>query len=142
MQNKFTGHWWLITLLQTIQLSLKSSEGPIDVYLCPDDCDQVSPVKSESLSCESSASEDETQLDHQYSDGDMLHKTGIHDVTFQETLECSLERFPEMDEERLIALSPFRNETDYTYSLTEEEGLMDLYDIYDLKPSSPMEFLS
>ena len=121
--------------MKSIQLSLKSTSGPIDVYLCPDENDQASPVKSESDSSSSdylSTSEEEIPLDN----FEMFD--GIQDLNFQETLGCNLEGYPETDEETLVALSPFR-ESDYFYSLTEEEGLMDLYDMYDLKPSFPLD---
>jgi hypothetical protein len=127
--------------LQSIQLSLKSTDGPIDVFLCPDENDQASPVKSESGSSSSdyvSTSEEEIGPDSENVDMFTVH--GIQDVNFQETLGCNLERIPETDEETLIAFSPFCEETDdYFYSLTEEEGLMDLYDMYDLKPSFPLD---
>ena len=116
-------------------MSLKSTSGPIDVYLCPDENDQASPVKSESDSSSSdylSTSEEEIPPDN----FEMFH--GIQDLNFQETLGCNLEGLPETDEETLIAFSPFP-ECDYLYSLTEDEGLMDLYDMYDLKPSFPLD---
>ncbi|CAB4036350.1 transcription factor E2F3-like [Paramuricea clavata] len=126
---------------ESIQLSLKSTDGPIDVFLCPDENDQASPVKSESGSSSSdyvSTSEEEIGPDSE--NVDMFPVHGIQDVNFQETLGCNFERIPETDEETLIAFSPFREETDdYFYSLTEEEGLMDLYDMYDLKPSFPLD---
>jgi hypothetical protein len=109
--------------------------------LCPDENDQASPVKSESGSSSSdyvSTSEEEIGPDSE--NVDMFPVHGIQDANFQETLGCNLERIPETDEETLIAFSPFREETDdYFYSLTEEEGLMDLYDMYDLKPSFPLD---
>ena len=117
--------------------------GPIDVFLCPDENDQASPVKSESGSSSSdylSTSEEETAADSGNVDLDMFAIHGIQDVNFQETLGCNYERIPETDEETLIALSPFREDnSDYFYSLTEDEGLVDLYDIYDLKPSFPLD---
>ena len=120
-------------------MSLKSTSGPIDVYLCPDENDQVSPVKSETESSSTdylSTSEEEPAPDSDNFDLFPVH--GIQDVDLKEVLGCNLERIPETDEETLIAFSPFR-ESDYLYSLTDEEGLMDLYDMYDLKPSFPLD---
>ncbi len=124
-------------------MSLKSTSGPIDVFLCPDDNGQVSPVKSESGSSSSdylSTSEDEIIPGSDNIDLDMFSVPGIQDVNFQEALGCNFERIPETDEETLIAFSPFGEESsEYFYSLTDEEGLMDLYDMYDLKPSFPLD---
>lgn len=56
------------------------------------------------------------------------------------SLGCSLETISEStDSESLIPFCPIDEENNYFYSLTEEEGLMDLYDMYDLKPSFPLD---
>lgn len=58
-----------------------------------------------------------------------------------DSLCCSLETISERtDEDSLIQFSPIHEENhDYFYSLTDQEGLMDLYDMYDLKPSFPLD---
>ena len=128
--------------LQTnIQLSLKSTNGSINVFLCPEENDQDSPVKSETSSSDYlSTSDEEIAPENEGIHPDMLPVHGTQDANFQETLGCNLERIPETDEDLLIPFSPFREDSDdYFHCLTEEEGLMDLYDMYDLQPSYPLD---
>ncbi|XP_028404987.1 transcription factor E2F6-like [Dendronephthya gigantea] len=133
---------------ETIQLSLRSTNGPINAFLCPDDQpspdDQSSPVKSESGSSTSDClgtSEDESVSNNETVDPVMLPVYQMPGVSFQQELGSDFENILETDEETLISFSPFHEQdSDYFYSLTEEEGVMDLYDMYDLKPSFPLDF--
>ena len=126
-----------MSLQNNIQLSLKSTSGAINAFLCPDENDQASPGKSETSSSDYlSTSDEEIPPEHE----DVEPVRGAHDVNFQEALACNLEKIPETEDEFLIPFSPFREESDdYFQCLTEEEGLMDLYDIYDLLPSFPLD---
>ena len=131
---------------QNIQISLKSTNGPIDVFLCPDEADN-SPVKSDSGSSTSdyaSISEAEdicqgtTVISDQIQEEPISHMNerllSSQETEIAEFLECS------SVSQDLIPLSPITDHSsDYFYSLTEEEGLMDLYDMYDLPPSFSLD---
>lgn len=144
---------------ESIQISLKSTNGPIDVFLCPDESD-VSPVKSESGSSSSeyiSTSEEEPCPNNTVVTENVQEMAPIpqtdkpeepkvltgnnQDPSIVDSLGCTFETISERtDDESLICFSPIHEESsDYFYSLTEEEGLMDLYDMYDLKPSFPLD---
>lgn len=136
---------------ENIQISLKSTNGPIDVFLCPDEI-EASPVKSESGSMSSeytSTSEEESSIHTQTENVKMSPQLQMsaetdqvkQDPSILDSLGCSLETISERtDEDSLIQFSPIHDEShEYFYSLTEEEGLMDLYDMYDLKPSFPLD---
>ncbi|XP_002741989.1 transcription factor E2F3-like [Saccoglossus kowalevskii] len=123
---------------ESIQIWLKSTKGPIEVYLCPEEACATEKDNNTS-SCVSSSSETESPVSSPNSfKGDPPLKLESLDEDDMSTLERNLllqtEDQHSNDEIDMpfVQLSPPILEDDYPFSLADHEGLMDLFDAYDL----------
>ncbi|NXX98484.1 E2F1 factor, partial [Centropus bengalensis] len=152
---------------EAFQVSLQSTQGPIDVFLCPEDSSGVcSPVKSPFQAPSEEASPSHVQpgaspLLHPNQDGSMaapLHPTEAllpgpsalpgkcleEEVSLSPLasmdalLEPSREEFPGFLAEEFISLSPPQAQ-DYHFGLEEGEGISELFDC-DFGDFTPLDF--
>lgn len=143
---------------ESIQIWLKSVRGPIDVYLCPEDqgnlpspMKDISPVKqapppqttpshflltSEKMpqSC-INAVQAYKAPPHRFS-GDLSRSIASSLISPQKNLFLQTNgdsSFPEdLDSDTLIPLSPNLTDEEYLFTLTDTEGITDLFDSYNL----------
>ncbi|XP_062818916.1 transcription factor E2F2 [Anolis carolinensis] len=117
---------------ENVQLHLKSSNGPIDVYLCPEEILEKSPAKrSESSNSPAVKAESvRTGLPGCLAEGGL----GLLDLPqnlLQQT-EDQLPSAPYADPAPLVSFSPPLDQEDYLWGLEEGEGVSDLFEAYDL----------
>lgn len=142
---------------ESIQIWLKSIRGPIDVYLCPEDqgnhpspIKDISPIKQPPApqstpsrflltpektpqNCISAALPYKAPC-HKYN-GDVTSSVGPSLISPQKNifLQSDSVAFPEdLDDDSLIPLSPNLTDEEYLFTLTDTEGITDLFNSYGL----------
>uniref|UniRef100_H2YIR1 E2F/DP family winged-helix DNA-binding domain-containing protein n=1 Tax=Ciona savignyi TaxID=51511 RepID=H2YIR1_CIOSA len=120
---------------EKIQMLLKSTKGEIDVFLCPDPHDNMSPKKSQSDSClGDTLEEDRSQR---------ISPNGKYEDTkplLMQTDDCIPSDEVDsafIDEDSFIALSPSVNPDEYLFTLDDSEGISELFDINSTSLSAP-----
>lgn len=147
------------SFLQSIQIWLKSIRGPIDVYLCPEDqgnrsspIKDISPTKRQqpqeitpspflltpekmTQSCINATLP--CKAPYHRCNADVLRDVGPglispqKNIFFQQnTVESSLPE--DLDDDSLIPLSPTLTDEEYLFTLTDTEGITELFDSYGL----------
>ncbi|OWF38896.1 Transcription factor E2F3 [Mizuhopecten yessoensis] len=132
---------------QNIQIWLKSSKGPIEVYLCPEDTVESvadtssSSIGSASSSCgeESSRSSFTTSEDSASCDSFKGNQgSGVKNalLEYQDISPDSVKNLLQQTEDQEIdapfmALEPPLDMDEYIFSLNGGEGISDLFDAYD-----------
>ncbi|KAH0631245.1 hypothetical protein JD844_005496 [Phrynosoma platyrhinos] len=124
---------------ENVQLHLKSTNGPIDVYLCPEEILEESPAKKSSFSTpahqESSnfptvkAESVKTELPSSLMEGE----DGLLELP-QNLLQQTEDQLPSAsysDAGPFVSFSPPLDQ-DYLWGLEEGEGVSDLFEAYDL----------
>ena len=146
-----------IVLIQSIQIWLKSVRGPIDVYLCPEDqANHSSPIKDISpvkrpppppttpshflltpektpQSCINAALP--YKAPPQRFNGELQRSSISSLISPQKHLlmQANDNSIPEdLDSDNLIPLSPNLTDEEYLFTLTDTEGITDLFDSYGL----------
>lgn len=150
-------HLIIIIFLQSIQIWLKSVRGPIDVYLCPEDqgnlpspIKDISPMKRPPLpqTTPSHFLLTPERTPHSCGGGSVLPPAPVQ--RFNGELQRSIaspvispqknlllqtnddSAIPEdLDSDTLIPLSPNLTEEEYLFTLTDTEGITDLFDSYN-----------
>ncbi|XP_022806208.1 transcription factor E2F3-like [Stylophora pistillata] len=138
---------------QSIQIWLKSVRGPIDVYLCPEEqvnvqspMKDISPIKRQPPPQTTPNHFLLTPEKNPQNCGDMA----IPSQTFNEDLQRSIfstvvsprknvllqtndetTGLEDLDSDALIPLSPNLTEEEYLFTLTDTEGITDLFDSYN-----------
>ncbi|XP_071479581.1 transcription factor E2F3-like [Diadema antillarum] len=111
---------------ESIQIWLKSTRGQIEVFLCPEDClDESSSSGSEAGSKEGSPSS---------SKGDpALKATALEEDDLSQLSRSLLLQTEDQNglEDDFVALSPPAVD-DYLFALSDNEGISDLFDAYDI----------
>nr|NP_001071687.1 transcription factor protein [Ciona intestinalis]BAE06391.1 transcription factor protein [Ciona intestinalis] len=114
---------------EKIQMLLKSTKGEIDVFLCPDPQDHISPkkepVEGDSGLLESTSVSDGSQRlsGSQYEENRPLFMQTEDQMPSDEVDSAFI------DEDSFIALSPAMNPDDYLFSLDDSEGISELFDM-------------
>ncbi|KAL4630010.1 transcription factor E2F3-like [Arapaima gigas] len=121
---------------ESLQVHLTSTQGPIDVFLCPDENVPNSPMKNVN-----GKNSPFVRVLQESASGDVssipdcpVTVTNISPLTSPLTglLQQTEDQFPSGLEGPLISLSPPLLNEDYMLSLGDEEGICDLFDAYDL----------
>ena len=144
--------------MQSIQIWLKSVRGPIDVYLCPEDqgshpspIKDISPVKQppppQTTPSHFLLTPEKTpqsyispvlpyKVPYHRFNGELPRSNGPCLSSPQKNLflQNSIDNtIPEdLDSDSLIPLSPNLTDEEYLFTLTDTEGITDLFDSYNL----------
>uniref|UniRef100_A0A8C2W436 E2F transcription factor 1 n=1 Tax=Chinchilla lanigera TaxID=34839 RepID=A0A8C2W436_CHILA len=152
---------------ETFQISLKSKQGPIDVFLCPEESpaetppqeaasgeedrtsDAVTPVQPSSSPPSSPATDPSQSLLGLEQEPLLSRMSGLRApvdedhlsplVAADSLLEHVREDFPGLLPEEFISLSPPHEALDYHFGLEEGEGIRDLFDC-DFGDLTPLDF--
>ncbi|XP_077989783.1 transcription factor E2F3-like [Glandiceps talaboti] len=122
---------------ESIQIWLKSTKGPIEVYLCPEEArsdNDSSSIASSSESESTSSSPNSFKGDPPLKSA-TIDEDDISPLSLERTLLLQTEDQHTSSDDidmPFVQLSPPIMEDDYPFSLAEHEGLMDLFDAYDL----------
>lgn len=125
--------------VESLQIHLSSTQGAIEVYLCPEESESSSPVKQS----------------HQDQNGN-ISKPNSKDLLSPNIEHCTMEAISPLtspsnllqqteDQIPLSLDNPFVNllppliHEDYLLSLGEEEGISDLFDAYELEKLPSLE---
>uniref|UniRef100_A0A8C9QSG6 E2F transcription factor 3 n=1 Tax=Scleropages formosus TaxID=113540 RepID=A0A8C9QSG6_SCLFO len=121
---------------ESLQVHLTSTQGPIDVFLCPDENVPSSPTKNVNGNGSPFVRvlQEGTSSDVSNIPDCPVTVTNISPLTSPLTglLQQTEDQFPSALEGPLISLSPPLLNEDYMLSLGDEEGICDLFDAYDL----------
>ncbi|XP_051826582.1 transcription factor E2F3 [Antechinus flavipes] len=123
--------------LESLQIHLSSNQGPIEVYLCPEENETHSPVKSYNQdhngNIPKSSSKDlaSTNSGHADCSISMANLSPLASPT--NLLQQTEDQIPSNLEGPFVNLLPPLIQEDYLLSLGEEEGISDLFDAYDLE---------
>nr|XP_014336755.1 PREDICTED: transcription factor E2F2 [Bos mutus] len=131
---------------ENLQIHLKSTQGPIEVYLCPEEVQEPHSPAKEPLPSTSalSPSPDSTQLNSN-SDPGITEPTASSEPALtspQNMLELPHPLLQQTEDQflsptlpcssPLISFSPPLDQDDYLWGLDGGEGISDLFDTYDL----------
>ena len=145
-------------MMQSIQIWLKSVRGPIDVYLCPEDqgnhpspIKDISPMKRppppQTVPSHFLLTPEKTpqsyissvlpqKVPHHRFNGELPRSNGPSPMSPQKNLFLQNDidnAIPEdLDDDSLIPLSPNLTDEEYLFTLTDTEGITDLFDSYNL----------
>ncbi|XP_060100130.1 transcription factor E2F3 [Heteronotia binoei] len=133
--------------IENKRIHLASTQGPIDVYLCPEETNSPSPVKRHNQDHNGNTSRNiskEVTSDNPGSINCSISATAISPLTSPTNfLQQTEDQIPSNFEGPFVSLLPPLLHDDYLLSLGEEEGICDLFDAYDLEkfPALVDEFL-
>ncbi|XP_066494649.1 transcription factor E2F2 [Tiliqua scincoides] len=128
---------------ENVQLHLKSSNGPIEVYLCPEEILEESPAKDSSIPAlthqESRHSSNPPMVKAESVKTEppsclMEGEDGFLELP-QHLLQQTEDQLPSVsygDEGPFVSFSPPLDQEDYLWGLEEGEGVSDLFEDYDL----------
>ncbi|XP_030067400.1 transcription factor E2F3 isoform X2 [Microcaecilia unicolor] len=126
--------------LESLQIHLSSTQGPIEVYLCPEE-NENSPTKTCNPDCNGNIPKSNAK-DLQLSNSEH----GSTSVTDLSPLTSPTNLLQQTEDQIALNLEgPFVNllppllQEDYLLSLGEEEGISDLFDAYDLDKLQSLE---
>ncbi|XP_070534442.1 transcription factor E2F3-like [Ptychodera flava] len=122
---------------ESIQIWLKSTRGPIEVYLCPEEAtsDNESNSNGESSDSGSASSSPSSFKGDPPLKSATIDEDDISPLNLERSLLLQTEDQHTSHDDidmPFVQLSPPIMEDDYPFSLAESEGLMDLFDAYDL----------
>ncbi|KAM8966403.1 transcription factor E2F3 [Pelodytes ibericus] len=130
--------------VESLQIHLSSSQGAIEVYLCPDENESKSPVKQCNPDHNGNISKPNAKDTLSPKVGNMnCSVEGISPLTSPTNLlQQTEDQIPLTLDGPFVNLLPPLIHEDYLLSLEEEEGISDLFDAYELEKLSSMdEFL-
>ncbi|XP_075765100.1 transcription factor E2F2 isoform X2 [Pelodiscus sinensis] len=117
---------------ENVQLHLKSTNGPIEVYLCPEEILDDSPAKESSFLTPSlQDSSDGTDPSPGKAAPLMEVEDGLLDVPHH-LLQQTEDQLPYGDPAPFVSFSPPLDQDDYLWGLEGGEGVSDLFEAYDL----------
>uniref|UniRef100_A0A8C8RA28 E2F transcription factor 2 n=1 Tax=Pelusios castaneus TaxID=367368 RepID=A0A8C8RA28_9SAUR len=124
---------------ENVQLHLKSTNGPIEVYLCPEGILEDSPVKESSFPVPSL--QDSTSRMGSWNPGPPCatsHERPLMEVEDRfldmphHLLQQTEDQLPYSDPTPFVGFSPPLDQEDYLWGLEGGEGVSDLFEAYDL----------
>ncbi|NXX91796.1 E2F3 factor, partial [Centropus bengalensis] len=133
--------------LQSALIHLSSTQGPIEVYLCPEENDALSPMKTYSQdhngNISKTISKEVASANSGQGDCSVNMATISPLASPTNLLQQTEDQIPSNLEGPFVNLLPPLLQEDYLLSLGDEEGISDLFDAYDLEklPSLVDEFI-
>ncbi|XP_059691138.1 transcription factor E2F3-like [Gavia stellata] len=129
-------------------IRFSSTQGPIEVYLCPEENDALSPMKAYSQdhkgNISKTISKEAASANSGQGDCSVNMATISPLASPANLLQQTEDQIPPNFEGPFVNLLPPLLQEDYLLSLGDEEGISDLFDAYDLEklPSLVDEFLT
>uniref|UniRef100_A0A8D0HQJ5 E2F transcription factor 3 n=1 Tax=Sphenodon punctatus TaxID=8508 RepID=A0A8D0HQJ5_SPHPU len=133
--------------VESTLIHLSSTQGPIEVYLCPEETDTLSPMKTYSQdhngNISKTISKDLASSNSGHGDCSVTMANLSPLASPTNLLQQTEDQIPSNLEGPFVNLLPPLLQEDYLLSLGEEEGISDLFDAYDLEklPSLVDEFI-
>ncbi|XP_042534506.1 transcription factor E2F3 isoform X1 [Dipodomys spectabilis] len=123
--------------LESLQIHLASTQGPIEVYLCPEETETHSPMKTNNQdhngNISKPTSKDLASNNSGHSDCSISMANLSPLASPANLLQQTEDQIPSNLEGPFVNLLPPLLQEDYLLSLGEEEGISDLFDAYDLE---------
>ncbi|XP_020036459.2 transcription factor E2F3 isoform X2 [Castor canadensis] len=123
--------------IESLQIHLASTQGPIEVYLCPEETETHSPMKTTNQdhngNISKPASKDLASNNSGHSDCSISMANLSPLASPANLLQQTEDQIPSNLEGPFVNLLPPLLQEDYLLSLGEEEGISDLFDAYDLE---------
>uniref|UniRef100_A0A8I5TT83 E2F transcription factor 3 n=1 Tax=Pongo abelii TaxID=9601 RepID=A0A8I5TT83_PONAB len=123
--------------IESLQIHLASTQGPIEVYLCPEETETHSPMKTNNQDHNGNipkpASKDLASTNSGHSDCSISMGNLSPLASPANLLQQTEDQIPSNLEGPFVNLLPPLLQEDYLLSLGEEEGISDLFDAYDLE---------
>ncbi|KAM9302517.1 transcription factor E2F3 [Morus bassanus] len=133
--------------VESALIHLSSTQGPIEVYLCPEENDALSPMKTYSQdhngNISKTVSKEVASANSGQGDCSVNMATISPLASPANLLQQTEDQIPSNFEGPFVNLLPPLLQEDYLLSLGDEEGISDLFDAYDLEklPSLVDEFI-
>ncbi|XP_053916356.1 transcription factor E2F3 isoform X2 [Cuculus canorus] len=133
--------------VESALIHLSSTQGPIEVYLCPEENDALSPMKTYSQdhngNISKTISKEVASANSGQGDCSVNMATISPLASPANLLQQTEDQIPSNFEGPFVNLLPPLLQEDYLLSLGDEEGISDLFDAYDLEklPSLVDEFI-
>ncbi|NXX58557.1 E2F3 factor, partial [Scopus umbretta] len=133
--------------VESALIHLSSTQGPIEVYLCPEENDALSPMKTYSQDHNGNISKTISKEVASANSGQgdcSVNMAAISPLASPANLlQQTEDQIPSNFEGPFVNLLPPLLQEDYLLSLGDEEGISDLFDAYDLEklPSLVDEFI-
>ncbi|OWK59181.1 Transcription factor E2F3 [Lonchura striata] len=133
--------------VESALIHLSSTQGPIEVYLCPEENDALSPMKTYSQdhngNISKTISKEVASVNSGQGDCSVNMATISPLASPANLLQQTEDQIPSNFEGPFLNLLPPLLQEDYLLSLGDEEGISDLFDAYDLEklPSLMDEFI-
>ncbi|GAB5571190.1 transcription factor E2F3 isoform X1 [Prionailurus iriomotensis] len=122
---------------RSLQIHLASTQGPIEVYLCPEETETHSPMKTNNQDHNGNIpkppSKDLASTNSGHSDCSISMANLSPLASPANLLQQTEDQIPSNLEGPFVNLLPPLLQEDYLLSLGEEEGISDLFDAYDLE---------
>ncbi|XP_037698892.1 transcription factor E2F3 isoform X1 [Choloepus didactylus] len=123
--------------VESLQIHLSSTQGPIEVYLCPEETETHSPMKTNNQDHNGNipkpTSKDLASTNSGHSDCSISTASLSPLASPANLLQQTEDQIPPTLEGPFVNLLPPLLQEDYLLSLGEEEGISDLFDAYDLE---------
>ncbi|XP_059966279.1 transcription factor E2F3 isoform X2 [Mesoplodon densirostris] len=123
--------------IESLQIHLASTQGPIEVYLCPEETETHSPMKTNNQdhngNISKPTSKDLASTNSGHSDCSISMANLSPLASPANLLQQTEDQIPSNLEGPFVNLLPPLLQEDYLLSLGEEEGISDLFDAYDLE---------
>ncbi|KAM5298791.1 transcription factor E2F3 [Ctenodactylus gundi] len=122
--------------IESLQIHLASTQGPIEVYLCPEETETHSPMKTNqdhNGNIPKPTSKDLASNNSGHSDCSISMANLSPLASPANLLQQTEDQIPSNLEGPFVNLLPPLLQEDYLLSLGEEEGISDLFDAYDLE---------
>ncbi|XP_065769004.1 transcription factor E2F3 isoform X2 [Muntiacus reevesi] len=123
--------------IESLQIHLASTQGPIEVYLCPEETETHSPMKTSNQDHNGNipkpTSKDLASTNSGHSDCSISMANLSPLASPANLLQQTEDQIPSNLEGPFVNLLPPLLQEDYLLSLGEEEGISDLFDAYDLE---------
>lgn len=123
--------------VESLQIHLASTQGPIEVYLCPEETETHSPMKTNNQDHNGNipkpTSKDLASTISGHSDCSISMANLSPLASPTNLLQQTEDQIPSNLEGPFVNLLPPLLQEDYLLSLGEEEGISDLFDAYDLE---------
>ncbi|MEJ1284642.1 E2F transcription factor 3 [Cricetulus griseus] len=123
--------------IESLQIHLASTQGPIEVYLCPEETETHRPMKTNNQDHNGNipkpTSKDLASNNSGHSDCSVSTANLSPLASPANLLQQTEDQIPSNLEGPFVNLLPPLLQEDYLLSLGEEEGISDLFDAYDLE---------